>query len=173
MSRNLTIVQKISKVLGILSKIGFIMSIVGLVCCIVGLVLSVVGGLSMEFAQKFVKAELENNITMKQVTGYCLSGLVVCIVSVIVTKAHKDYFEMEQKVGTPFTAEGAKSFRTLGIMNIVAPLINVVAVAIVNSIFKIRFEYTVDGSMGVGIAMILISFVLAYGAELESKKVAE
>jgi len=173
MSRNLTIVQKISKVLGILSKIGFIMSIVGLVFCIVGLVLSVVGGLSMEFAQKIVKAELESDITMKQVTGYCLAGLVICIVSVVVTKAHKDYFEMEQKVGTPFTAEGAKSFRTLGIMNIAAPLICIVAVAIIRSIFKINFDYSADGSFGTGIAMILLSFVLAYGAELEEKKVAK
>jgi len=85
MSKNLTIVQKISKVLGILSKIGYIMSIVGLVFCIVGLVLSIVGGLSMQFAQKFIKAELENDITMKQVTGYCIAGLVVCIVAVIAT----------------------------------------------------------------------------------------
>ena len=166
MSKNLTIVQKISKVLGILSKIGYIMSIVGLVCCIVGLVLSVVGGISTQFAQKF-------DITMKQVIGYCLAGLVICIVSVVVTKAHKDYFEMEQKVGTPFTAEGAKSFRTLGIMNIVAPLVCIIAVAIIRSVFKINFDYSADGSFGTGIAMILLSFVLAYGAELEEKKVSE
>ncbi|MGX8685950.1 MAG: hypothetical protein ACSW73_03900, partial [Spirochaetales bacterium] len=70
MSKNLQTVQKISKVLGILSKIAFIMSIVGLVCCIVGLVLSVVGGLSPELAAKVAK---EDNITMKQVSGYCLS----------------------------------------------------------------------------------------------------
>lgn len=166
MSKNLQTVQKISKVLGILSKIAFIMSIVGLVCCIVGLVLSVVGGLSPELAAKVAK---EDNITMKQVSGYCLSGLLICIVSVIVAKLHKDYFEMEQAAGTPFTQESAKAFRTLGIVNLVAPFICVIAVAIVNSIFKIKMDYNMDGSFMTGVAMILLSFVFAYGSELEEK----
>ena len=166
MSRNLTIVQKISKVLGILSKIGFIMSIVGLVCCIVGLVLSIVGGLSQELAAKIVK---EGNVTMKQVSGYCLGGLVICIVSVIVTKLHKDYFQMEQAAGTPFTLESAKAFRTLGIVNLVAPFICTILIAIINSVLKIKVDYSIDGSFTIGIVMILLSFVFAYGAELEEK----
>jgi len=166
MSKNLQIVQKISKVLGILAKIGFIMSLVGLVCCIVGLVLSLVGGLSQELAAKIVK---EGDVTMKQVAGYCLGGLIICIVSVIVTKLHKDYFEMEQAAGTPFTQESAKGFRTLGIVNLAAPLICTILVAIVNSIFKIKVDYHVDGSFTTGVVMILLSFVFAYGAELEEK----
>jgi hypothetical protein len=166
MSKNLQIVQKISKVLGILAKIGFIMSIVGLVCCIVGFVLSMVGGLSQEFAAKVVK---EGNVTMKQVAGYCMGGLVICIASVIVTKLHKDYFEMEQAAGTPFTQDSAKAFRTLGIVNLVAPLICTILVEIINSILKIKVDYHVDGSFTTGIVMILLSFVFAYGAELEEK----
>ena len=170
MSKNLQIVQKISKVLGILSKIGFIMSIVGLVFCIVGLVLSIVGGLSVEFAAKIAN---ESEITMKQVTGYCLAGLLVCIVAVISAKLHRDYFEMEQKAGTPFTQDGAKGIRTLGIVNIVAPFICFISAAIVNSIFKCNMELDAAGSMTTGIVMILLSYVFAYGAELESKKVSE
>ena len=166
MSKNLQIVQKISKVLGILAKIGFIISIVGLVCCIVGHVLSMVGGLSQEFAAKVVK---EGNVTMKQIAGYCMGGLIVCIVSVIVTKLHKDYFEMEQAAGTPFTQESAKGFRTLGIVNLAAPLICTILVEIINSILKIKVDYHIDGSFTTGIVMILLSFVFAYGAELEEK----
>ena len=166
MSKNLQIVQKISKVLGILSKIAFIISIVGLVCCIVGLVLSIVGGLSPELAARVAK---EDNITMKQVSGYCLSGLLICIVSVIVAKLHKDYFEMEQKAGTPFTQDGAKGIRTLGIINIVAPFICFISAAIVNSIFKCNMELDAGGSMITGIVMILLSYIFAYGAELEEK----
>lgn len=170
MSKNLTIVQKISKVLGIISKIGFIMSIVGLVFCIVGIVLSIVGGLSVEFAAKITN---DTTVTMKQVTGYCLAGLVVCIVAVIATKLHRDYFEMEQKAGTPFTQDGAKAIRTLGIVNIVAPFICFITVAIINSVFKINMELEAGGSMTTGIVMIFLSYIFAYGAELEEKKVSE
>ena len=169
MSRNHEIVQKISKVLGILSKIAFICSIVGSALCLVGISVLAVAGKNPEIAAKIMEGA---NLTIKQTIGACAVGLVYCISSVLTSKWHMDYFLMEQKEGTPFTADGAKAFRTLGIVNIVVPFVAVIIASILESIFKCPHEVRPDLSFGLGIAMILLSYVFAYGAELEKKKAA-
>ena len=166
---NLQIVQKTSKVLGIICRVFYILCMVGAIASLVGVVLTSV---AFFFPSLVEEAEKNSGITLFQVMGYCLSGLVVCIAGIIVNKAHRDYFLMEQEVGTPFTADGAKAFRTLGIMNIIVPVVTMVVVAIISAIFKTRNLETYGG-LGLGIAMILLSYVLAYGAELEERKQAE
>jgi len=167
MSKNLEIVQKTSKVLGILSKIGYICSIVGAILCLVGIAILVVANGNPEIVAKIQESA---KLTLKQTIGACVVGLVYCLSAILVTKWHMNYFLMEQKEGTPFTEEGAKAFRTLGIVNIVAPLSAVIIASILEAIFKCPHEARPDVSFGMGIAMILISFVFAYGAELEKKK---
>lgn len=167
MSKNLQTVQKISKVLGVISKVLYVIAFVLLILSIVGTVVMAVFCAFPEISEKIV---LESGRSMRQIIGYCVAGIVTCIVHLIVTKAHKDYFLMEQQAGTPFTAEGAKAFRTLGIMNLVAPVVCFVLVAIVEVIFGNKIESNYEMEMGLGIAMILISFVFAYGAEIEEKK---
>jgi hypothetical protein len=166
-SKNLEIVQKTSKVLGILSKIGYICSIVGAAICLVGISVLVIAGRNPEIVMKIQEGA---NLTLKQTIGACVVGLVYCLSAILVTKWHMNYFLMEQKEGTPFTEEGAKAFRTLGIVNIVAPLSAVIIASILEAIFKCPHEARPDVSFGLGIAMILLSFVFAYGAELEKKK---
>ena len=166
MSRNLEIVQKTSKVLGILSKIGYICSIVGAVCCLVAVSILFIAGRNPEIVAKIQEG---SKLTIRQTVGACFIGLVYCISSILITKWHLNYFLMEQKEGTPFTEEGAKSFRTLGIVNIVVPLTAVIIASILEAIFKSPHEVRPDVSFGLGIAMILLSFVFAYGAELEKK----
>lgn len=170
MSKNLAVVQKIAKVLGIISKILFIMTIVGTVLSIAALVTMVVFSNNPEFVDNIASSGKYN---MKQIIGVCVVAVIVCVVHLIVLKAHRNYFIMEQEVGTPFTSEGAKAFRTLGIMNIVAPLISVIVSSIAASICGIQDIGHADAGIGMGIAMILLSYVLAYGAELEEKKKAE
>ncbi|MBO6000154.1 MAG: hypothetical protein J6P81_00035 [Spirochaetales bacterium] len=167
MSRNLEIVQKTSKVLGILSKIGYICSIVGAVCCLVAVSILFIAGKDPEIVAKIQQG---SKLTIKQTMGACFIGLVYCISSILITKWHLNYFLMEQKEGTPFTEEGAKAFRTLGIVNIVIPFVAVIIASILEAVFKSPHEVRPDASFGLGIAMILISYVFGYGAELEKKK---
>lgn len=164
MSKNLAAVQKIAKVLGIICKVLYIMAIVGTVLSIAALVSMIVFSNNPEFAEKIASTGKYN---IKQVTGLCIVAVVVCLVHLVVVKAHKNYFIMEQEVGTPFTPEGAKAFRTLGIMNIVAPFISIIVSAIVASVCNIQDKIHMDAGIGMGIAMILLSYILAYGAELE------
>ena len=164
MSKNLKVIQTTSRVLEIISKVVFILCLVGAICATVGVVLL---SLSYIFPDLVDTIESESGYDVFRLIGDCLIGVVMCIEGIIVAKAHKDYFAMEQKDGTPFTFEGAKAFRTLGIMNIVAPLVAIVIASIIGAIFKCWDDVRLDVSFGLGLSMILLSFVFAYGAERE------
>ncbi len=167
MSRNLQIIQKTSKVLEILSKICYIFCLVGAIICIAAVVaLSIM----CFFPDLVAKVQEDGRYTMLELIGTTLAGAIICIGELIVAKAHKDYFVMEQKDGTPFTVDGAKAFRTLGIMNIVVPIVISIIVIVFGQIFDSWKNVRMDVSLGLGIAMILLSYVFAYGAELEEKK---
>ncbi len=167
MSENLRKVQKICHVLEVIYRVFTIICLVGLVCCIVGVVaLSICS--FFPNAKSFIVEKSDRGFI--QLIGLCLTGFVISLAHFIVLKAHRDYFAMVQKVGTPFTMDGARSFRTLGIMNIVVPLVTIVVSAIIGVIFSCAGDVRLDFEFGVGIAMILLSFVFAYGAELEEKK---
>lgn len=167
MSDNLRTVQKICHVLEVIYRVLSIICLVGLIGCVVGVVTLIICGF---FPEAKSAIEDETGRTVLQIIGYCVAGFVVSMAHFIVLKAHRDYFAMEQKAGTPFTKEGAKAFRTLGIMNIVVPIATTAAAAIIAAIFRVSGDFRLEAEIGVGIAMILISFVLAYGAELEEKK---
>ena len=164
MSKNLKVVQTTSRVLEIICKVIFILCLVGAITAMVGVViLSVV----CFFPNLVNRIQDESGRRMIQLIGDCLVGVVVSLEGIIVAKAHKDYFAMEQKDGTPFTFEGAKAFRTLGIMNLVAPVIAMVVAAVIAAICDCWNDFRLDFSMGLGLSMILLSFVFAYGAERE------
>lgn len=167
MSKNLKVVQTTCRVLEIICKVGFILCLVGAICATLGVVFL---SISNFFPKLVDKIESDSGRTVFQFIGSCLIGVVVCIQGIIVSKAHKDYFAMEQKDGTPFTFEGAKAFRTLGIMNIVAPLIAMIVSSIIGAICRCWDDIRLDISFGLGISMILLSFVFAYGAEIEQGK---
>ena len=164
MSKNLKVVQTTSRVLEIICKVIFILCMVGAITAMVGVVLL---SLSYVFPKLVDKIQDESGRTVFQLIGDCLIGVAVSIQGIIVAKAHKDYFAMEQREGTPFTFDGAKAFRTLGIMNLVAPIITMVVAAIIGAIFDCWNDFRMDFSMGLGLSMILLSFVFAYGAERE------
>lgn len=170
MSKNLVTIQKIAKVLGIICKVLYVMAIVGMILSIAALVSMIVFSNNPEFAEKIASSGKYN---IKQIIGLCVVAVIVCLVHLIVVKAHRNYFIMEQEVGTPFTQEGAKAFRTLGIMNIVAPFISIIVSAIAASVCNIQDKIHMEAGIGMGVAMILLSYVLAYGAELEEKKKVE
>lgn len=167
MSKNLKVIQTTSRVLEIICRIVFIFCMIGAIGSLVGVVILSLSYLSPSLVERI---ESEGGQKVSQLIGVCLIGVVVSLEGIIVFKAHKDYFVMEQKDGTPFTFEGAKAFRTLGIMNIVAPLIAMIVASIISAICNCWSDIRLDVSFGTGVAMILLSFVFAYGAEKEEEK---
>ena len=164
-------IQKVMRVLQILSKIILILAIVGLVLTSVGAILVASDVLNTENQfLHFLSAEAE--ITKGQLVGTFLATATSLLLSGIFTAFVYRYFTMELKEGTPFTSAGAERIQQLGIMQIV---LAVVSTAITDGIYeKINLlnwnRFDDAGSIILGICLILIAMVVRYGAELEQRK---
>ncbi len=172
MSKSLSILQTIAKVAKIVCKVIFILCIVGAVGSLVGLVvLSIfgplfVGGGGHQFMDK---AEL-----MSGIFG-CVTGLIVCAGEAIHAYHGERYFTHELEAGTPFTQEGAKEIFRLGILSLIVSAAASVLSGIVFGIFLIFYPemsdiyMTMSWSLGTGLALLLLSVIFRYGAELRDQ----
>lgn len=169
-SKNLKVVMGICKVLTILSKIAYICCIVGAVCCAFAIsALVIINNVSPEAFAQLNDINMDYNTLLAD----CIIGIIACVAGVISGKLHYFYFKKVKEVGTPFTKEGATSFRTLGIFNICIPVVLAIIWAVLAVIMKAdssQLNFDSLGGLSTGIVMILLSFVLGYGAELEDKK---
>lgn len=168
---NLEKIQKVMRVLQILSKIILILAIVGLVLTSVGAILVASDVLNTENQfLHFLSAVAE--ITKGQLVGTLLAAATSLLFGGIFTAFVYRYFTAELKEGTPFTSAGADRIKQLGIIQIV---LAVVSAAITDGIYdKINLSdwnrFDGAGSITLGICLILIAMVVRYGAELEHRK---
>ena len=85
------------------------------------------------------------------------------------------YFSNELEVGTPFTYDGAKELLRLGLIGLILPLcvsaISSIAFTVTKLFWPILEPDALIESPSIGIALIviIISFILKYGADLEEK----
>lgn len=82
------------------------------------------------------------------------------------------YFTLEQKEGTPFTENGAKSLLRLGIISIVLSAIESsvrVTIYKIMNITEVTEGFSSAWGVILGICLILFSLIVGYGAELEQK----
>ena len=121
MSKTLNTIQTISKVLKVISMIVFVASIVGAVCCALGCTLlfalkdTSIGGMTItSLIEKEGTSFAEGILAM-------ITAIISCIGSAIVAKFAHNYFTNELEAGTPFTYDGAKELKRLGIMWIAFP----------------------------------------------------
>ncbi len=165
--KSLNIVQKISKVLHILSIVAFVSAIVGAVGLIIGG--SVLLGIPyfdehnaiklfiMEFGAKYI-TDLGINMIAES----------IFLIGLVITSGYiRDYFKHELEDGTPFTHRGANELRKVGILSLTIPIGAICLTSIVISIAGAEKMITNEYEMTTGIAMILLSFVFHYGADLE------
>lgn len=88
----------------------------------------------------------------------------------MIAKFAEHYFKGELLDGTPFNMERAKELTRLGIITIGVSIVTEVA-AIVYEIMSFIFASTDSleignwGSVGIGIAFIIVSLICRYGAE--------
>lgn len=168
--KTLESIQKTCKVFKTLTKIAMILSFVcagialaGLLCGIAWRTGGNVIGISMEDALKLTRAN-----ELNQMIGELLSDVVYALTEGILLLFAYRYLKRELEDGTPFTAEGAKQVKRLGIQTIVMPL----AAAILSAVICECFDLTCPGdwgngaSLALGVALILFSLVLRHGAEL-------
>ena len=184
MEKTLHTIQKIAKLGKVLSTIVFVLSIVGAAGCIVGAVCwELFGNFELDLLGGGITiynlVESEAGIIGGVYTA-CATGFVLILGEVFLAKMAQRYFKHELKAGTPFTMEGAKELKSLGIKTIVVPLIAYVAAAIVHGVM-VRFlqmgggEFDTDITinLGLGIMFIIGSLLCNLGAQQSGEKKLE
>lgn len=171
--KHLQTIQKTFHVFQILTKIAKIFCIVGASLCAVGALCVMVQynggqvfGLFGEPIRMFSDGENAFGLYARLIG----EAVVIAGGAVLLTFAEA-YLKAEQAAGTPFTEDGAKMLKKLGIRCIYIPIVAViiayVAAEICGADGAVEAE-TLTGATA-GIAMIITSMIFRYGAELENR----
>ena len=84
------------------------------------------------------------------------------------------YLRHEIHEGTPYTTEGAKELREIGVHIIVHPVITASIITIIYVLCGRDFPafFTESSYIGIlfGVVLVFVSLILRYGAELEKKE---
>ena len=173
MSKSLSTIQIVFKVLRIISKVVFILCIVGTVGCAIGLLtLCFIPALLSGISDIIVG---ETGLSVASMCVACFGGMVVCASEAVIFRFSEIYFSHELEAGTPFTYEGSKEIFRLGIISIVVPFAVSVLLGIVYGIFQVisgdsnSVDFSTSTSIGTGLVFIFASVIFKYGAELEQK----
>lgn len=173
--KNLRTVQVLAGIGRVLSKIVFVFSIVGASLCAAGIVsFALLGDGGLKIGGVTLRAFIEKEAGLSAMETYAAmgTGLVFLVAEIIVSAMAVRYFRHELEAGTPFTAPLARELRILGIADICAGLGASIICGIALSVMKVvgqtanNVSYGGSFSAGIGIAMIVVSVICDYGAEL-------
>ena len=185
MEKTLHTIQALAKVGKVLSTIVFVLSIVGAAGCIVGAVCwELFGNFEIDLLGGGVTihniVEAETGIVGGGVFTACAVGFVLVLGEVFLAKAAQKYFKHELADGTPFTMQGARELKSLGIKTIVIPVISYVAAAIVYGVMVSvlqmggdKFDMDITVNLGLGIMFIIGSLLCKLGAQQGGEKKLE
>ena len=122
----------------------------------------------------------EISFSKEKVAGrlYCQLAItcIVLISEMFIFKKAQHYFEFELKEGTPFTDNGAKKIKELGILVIAVPIVASVISSIIYLILRATLhdvgEFDIDFkiSLSFGLFLLFLSAVFRYGASLKNKE---
>ena len=176
--KSLKTIQTIYKIAKVISEIVLICSIVTLSLSALGMALTAVYGAPMLEAadMKFFLMDEGYQFTVPEI--YCVFslGIIMSAASIVVSKFAYRYFVGELKAGTPFTLEGAKELKTLGILAIAVSISSSIVSAIIIEICKkangygIGFDVGLGGYISIGITFLILSVIFKCGAEMIGEK---
>lgn len=170
MSKSLSIIQTVFKVLKIICKVLFILCLVGGIGCAVGLLLLSLIPLASIGISEIITDEADMSID--SMCFACITGMVVCISEAVVLRFGEIYFTHELEAGTPFTYEGSKEVFRFGIISIIVPLAVSVFLGILYGFFYLisgdisNMDIDNSVSLGGGLTLIFASVIFKYGAEI-------
>ncbi len=173
-------IQTLARIGRVASRIIFICCIVGACVCVVGLSGSailgengfVLGGVSIQSG--IVR---DANESLPEMYAKLAQGILYCVGEAILCKIAEKYFRNELEAGTPFTLEGANELKKLGIYAIIIPMVmNIICAAgiavAVRYFPEIKpFEADPLVSAGIGVMMIVMSFLCKHAAEIHGESV--
>lgn len=117
-------------------------------------------------------AELTRRTGFNETLSILWCDFVLCLTDGILFAFAYRYLSHEVTDGTPFTERGAKEMRFLGIRIILIPFVAVIICGVICGCLGTDAPENISNgtSATFGIALIIISLVFAYGAELERKE---
>lgn len=182
MEKDLKTIQKIAKAGKVFSKISWIFCIIGAVGCLVGIVSLMMGvDQLLKFGEVTIYGIIkdESGMTLASMYAAMGAGMITCIGGMIPAIFAERYFKNELKAGTPFTYEGAKEMKRLGILTIVVPLVSTVIAESVTVMIGNGLGTTLDISpenslsIGLGVGLLVLSVIFRYGAGLEENEISK
>ena len=169
--KSLTIIQKTFHVFQILSKVLMTLSFVAAGLALLGVTCAQVwrNGGTVVGADFEAMLSLTNTAGLDQMIAELLADTVFALTDGVLFLFAFLYFKSEQTDGTPFTQNGAKRIRNLGIKSIVLPIVAAIISAVIYGCFGLTRseDWNNAGFILLGIMLILVSLVFRYGAELE------
>lgn len=166
-------IQNTFKVFKVIAKVAEILCIVGAAICAVTALCAVVwlgGGHVFGIFGQPIEPFFEGDLLTAYVKMLALTFTMTAD-AILLGFAH-NYLKHEQADGTPFTVSGARRLKRLGIRCIYIPVIALVLSAIMAKLQNVS-NLGIAGNLPstiIGIAIILVSLVFSYGAELEQKQ---
>ena len=170
MSKTLSNILTVFKVLGIIAKVVFILCIVGGAGCLLGLFMLPLASTPF-VADALAKAE----IGLESSYFACIAGAVVCAGEAVFAFLAEKYCQSVQKEGTPFSIDGSKQCLRLGIASLIIAVATETALGIASGIVLLfsesaAIEADIGGgiSLTMGLFLLFLSMIFKYGAELRS-----
>lgn len=178
MKKTLGTIQSLMKLGKAISILVIIFSVIGMIgALIAGVVFYIEGDLIIETAIGELELgelgeDIEVMLTKESLIYMMVVAFVACLTEIIIASESKKYFKFEIKEGTPFTFEGAKKLKKVGILAIVLPIVmGIVLFAVEVVISALNPEVNLGDtaftvSIGTGIMMLIFSLIFKHGAEL-------
>ncbi len=162
MSKTLSNILTVFKVLRVIAKVVFILCIVGGAGCLLGL------------AALPLASGMPGGVT--EVSYFaCIAGACVCAGEAVFAYLAEKYCQGVMNEGTPFSLDGAKECFRLGIASIIITVAVEVATGVTAGIVMLLSEaptldmdVDVTISLTTGLALLFLSMIFKYGAELQT-----
>ena len=166
-------IQKISKFGKILCSIVFVFCMIGIIGSVIGIAFLAAGVDAVHIGGVTLKSivQINSGTSIETANIYMAVAIILCSGEAVVAKFAEHYFKGELLDGTPFNMERAKELTRLGIITIGVSIVTEVVAASVYEIMSFIFVSTDSleignwGSVGIGIAFIIVSLICRYGAE--------
>ncbi len=163
--RSLNRVQKIFKIIEVITKIIYVFCIIGLVLSVLGTIgVALVGNDSGTWAEinKTAQTKVDFNICI----CYCLVGIILCASEAVLYYYVKEFYKKELAVGTPFDKTIVTEMRRIAILHIIIPFGASIFAIIVMAIFNVNLAFTGTVDLSAGLVYLVLSFLFDYGADL-------
>lgn len=169
-------IQSLAKVIYGFAIVGLIFTILGVLGCAAGAVsvdefydsfMEIVN--DPEYAEEMEGVDLSFIEDKDTIVGFCVIGIISCVVSIATLSCVINFYAFEIKVGEPFDKRVTKRMRKLAVAHIIIPILGSIALGLAASMLKLDVEVSEVGGVLTGIVYFIIARILDYGADVKEE----